>query len=320
MTYGISVVVPVFNEEGNVAKLHKEIVDACEGYAVSHGEGGDSIDYEIIFVDDGSSDKTAEICRTLHPLKFIRLRKNFGQTAAMDAGIKAASKDYIITMDGDGQNDPAEIPNLLDYLLKNDLDVVSGWRKHRKDTLLKRFTSRGANLLRHILIHDGIHDSGCSLKIYKRECFDGVNLYGEQHRFIPAILKIKGYRIGEIVVNHRPRTAGKTKYNWKRTIKGFLDMLSVWFWNKFAVRPLHLLGSFGLLFLIMGFGCGIWSIVLFAQGAKMSRNIIPPMLTVFFVIIGLMMFIFGLMSEIMIKTYYGVHADSPYSVKSIEEL
>lgn len=316
MVYGISVVVPIYNEEGNVAKLHKEIVDTCERY---RGDGDDSIDYEIIFVDDGSTDGTDMICRSLRPLKYIRMRKNFGQTAAMDAGIKNATKEYIVTMDGDGQNDPADIPNLLEYLLKHDFDVVSGWRKNRKDTFMKRFTSRGANLLRYFLVHDGIHDSGCSLKIYKKECFAGLNLYGEQHRFIPAILKIKGFKIGEIVVNHRPRTSGRTKYNWKRTIKGFLDMISVWFWNKFAVRPLHLLGSFGLLFLMLGFGCGIWSITIFARGAKMSRNIMPPLLTLLFVIIGIIMFIFGLMSEIMIKTYYGVHADSPYSVKSIEE-
>lgn len=307
----ISVVVPVFNEEGNIAKLHREIKDVCEA---------NTYIYEIIFINDGSEDNTAQVCRGLTPLKYIELRKNFGQTAAMDAGIKAAKYDYIVTMDGDGQNDPADIPKLVEHLIDNGVDVVSGWRKNRKDTFMKRFVSRGANLLRHILVHDGIHDSGCSLKIYKKECFKGVNLYGEQHRFIPAILKIKGFRIGEEVVNHRPRTSGKTKYNWKRTIKGFLDMISVWFWNKFATRPLHLLGSFGLLFLFMGSGCGIWSIVIFARGAKMSRNMMPPLLTIFFVIIGIIMIIFGLMSEIMIKTYYGVHADSPYSIKSIEEL
>lgn len=306
----LSVVVPVFNEEGNVEKLHKEICDVC----INNG-----YDFEVIFVDDGSSDRSYEICKTLRPLKLIRMRKNFGQTAAMDAGIKAATGDYIITLDGDGQNDPADIPNLIDHLEVNDLDVVSGWRKNRKDTFFKRFVSRGANFLRGILVKDGIHDSGCSLKIYKRECFKGLNLYGEQHRFIPAILKIKGFSVGEIVVNHRPRTSGRTKYNWKRTIKGFLDMISVWFWNKFATRPLHLLGALGLLFLTLGGACGIWSVVLFARGFKMSRNIMPPMLTVFFTIIGLIMIIFGLMSEIMVKTYYGVHADNPYSIKSVEE-
>ncbi len=306
----ISVVVPVFNEEGNVANLHKEIVDICLA---------NEYDYEIIFIDDGSTDRTAEVCKSLKPLKLIRMRKNFGQTAAMDAGIKTANKDYIITMDGDGQNDPADIPQMIAYLEEKDVDVVSGWRKNRKDTIMKRFTSRGANLLRHMIVHDGIHDSGCSLKVYKRECFKGVNLYGEQHRFIPALLKIKGFKIGEVVVNHRPRTAGKTKYNWKRTIKGFVDMISVWFWNKFASRPLHLLGGAGLGFIGLGFICAVWSLVLFLKGAKMSNNIFPPLFTIFFVIIGILLFIFGLMSEIMMKTYYGVHVDVPYNIKSIEE-
>lgn len=299
---------PVYNEEGYVAKLHEEILAMCRA---------EQYTFEIIFVDDGSTDRTGEICKDLRPLKYIRLRRNFGQTAAMDAGIKAAQYDYIVTMDGDGQNDPQDIPHMIRYLQENDLDVVSGWRKNRKDTFMKRFVSRGANLLRHILVHDGIHDSGCSLKVYKKECFKEINLYGEQHRFIPAILKIRGFEIGEIVVNHRARTTGKTKYNWKRTIKGFVDMISVWFWNKYATRPLHLLGGIGLFFLLAGFGCGIWSVVLFLLGYKMRYNIFPPILTVFFVTIGLLLFVFGLMSEILIKTYYGVHVDSSYSIKEI---
>lgn len=306
----VSVVVPVYNEEGNVAELHREIKEVCEK---------NQYEYEIIFVNDGSSDRTEEICKTLRPLKYICLRRNFGQTAAMDAGIKAAQYDYIVTMDGDRQNDPADIPMMVQYLEENDLDVVSGWRKHRKDTIMKKFTSRGANLLRHILVHDGIHDSGCSLKVYRKECFEHITLYGEQHRFIPAILKIKGFRVGELVVNHRPRTAGKTKYNWKRTIKGFVDMISVWFWNKYSTRPLHLLGGMGFVFLFLGGGCGIWSIVLFCEGRKMSNNIFPPLLTIFFIIIGMLLFIFGLMSEILIKTYYGIHVDLSYSVKEISE-
>lgn len=308
--YRVSIVVPVYNEEGNVAELHREIREVCDQ---------NKYDYEIIFVDDGSSDQTGKICRTLSPLKYIRLRKNSGQTAAMDAGIKASTKDYIVTMDGDRQNDPADIPGMLAYLEENDLDVVSGWRKHRKDTFMKRFVSRGANLLRHILVHDGIHDSGCSLKIYRKECFKGINLYGEQHRFIPAILKIKGFTVGEYVVHHRPRTSGKTKYNWKRTFKGFVDMISVWFWNKYATRPLHLLGGMGMLCLGIGGGCGIWSVVLFLSGRKMSRNIFPPLLTIFFVTIGVLLFVFGLMSEILIKIYFGVHVDNSYSIKEVVE-
>ncbi len=307
---GVSIVVPVYNEEGNVEKLHQEIKRMCEaaGY-----------DYEIIFINDGSSDRTDQICRTLKPLKYIQFRRNFGQTAAMDAGIKAAAKDFIATLDGDGQNDPADIPKMLEYMQEKQYDVVSGWRKNRKDTFMKRFISRGANALRYLLVHDGIHDSGCSLKVYRRECFHGIHLYGEQHRFIPAILEIKGFKVGELVVNHRARTAGKTKYNWHRTIKGFVDMISVWFWNKYASRPLHVLGAFGILFCILGMVCGAWSVVLFILGYKMSNNIIPPILTVFFMIMGVLMFVFGLMSEIMMKIYYGMHVDTPYSIKETVE-
>lgn len=307
----ISVVVPVFNEEGNVKELHREILEVCRknGYT-----------FEIIFVDDGSTDGTSEICKQLKPLKYIRMRKNFGQTAAMDVGIKASRLDYIITMDGDRQNDPEDIPRLVHHLEENDLDVVSGWRKNRKDTVMKKFTSRGANFLRGIIVKDHIHDSGCSLKIYRRECFNDVNLYGEMHRFIPALLEIKGYRVGEIVVNHRPRVQGRTKYNWTRTVKGFVDMISLWFWSKYSVRPLHILGGLGMIFMFGGAGCGIWSIVLYALGFKMSNNIMPPLLTVLFVIIGLMMFVFGLMSDMLSKTYYGIGVDHSYSVKEILEL
>lgn len=307
---GISVVVPVFNEEGNVRELHKEILEACKK---------ENYNFEIIFVDDGSKDKTPEICKELKPLKYIRMRKNFGQTAAMDAGIKAAQYDYIVTMDGDRQNDPADIPKLVNYLEENDLDIVSGWRKNRKDTVMKKFTSRVANFLRGIIVKDNIHDSGCSLKIYKKECFDHINLYGEMHRFIPALLRIKGFEVGEVVVNHRPRTAGVTKYNWKRTIKGFVDMISLWFWSKYAVRPLHLLGAGGMVSIFLGVVCAIWSIVLFALGYKMSNNIMPPLLTVFFIIVGLLMFIFGLMSDMMSKTYYGSGIDKSYSIKETIE-
>lgn len=307
---GISVVVPVFNEEGNVRELHKEILEVCKK---------ENYKFEIIFVDDGSKDKTPEICKELKPLKYIRMRKNFGQTAAMDAGIKAAQYDYIVTMDGDRQNDPADIPKLVKYLEDNNLDIVSGWRKNRKDTVMKKFTSRVANFLRGIIVKDHIHDSGCSLKIYKKECFDHINLYGEMHRFIPALLKIKGFEVGEVVVNHRPRTAGVTKYNWKRTVKGFVDMISLWFWSKYSVRPLHILGAAGMVSLFLGFVCAVWSIVLFAMGRKMSANIMPPLLTVFFIIVGLLMFIFGLMSDMMSKTYYGSGIDKSYSIKETIE-
>lgn len=273
-------------------------------------------------MNDGSTDKTAEICRSLKPIKYIELRRNFGQTAAMDAGIHAASKEYIVTMDGDMQNDPADIPRLIEYLEANDMDVVSGWRKDRKDNPAKKIVSRGANLLRKIIVKDHIHDSGCSLKIYRSVCFEGLTLYGEQHRFIPALLEIRGFKVGEITVNHRPRTWGSSKYNWKRTVKGFVDMISIWFWNHYVSRPLHLLGAIGILLLILGFSCGFWSITLFVLGYKMSNNVMPPLLTVFFIVLGIQMFIFGLMSEILMKIYFNTGKDEykkAYSIKEILE-
>jgi len=305
----VSIVVPIFNEAANVINLHKEINDIC----VSQG-----FIYEIIFVDDGSTDNTHEICKTIKPLKLIRLRRNFGQTAAMDAGIKAAQYPLIITMDGDCQNDPADIPRLINYIIENDLDVVSGWRKNRKDNILKRITSRGANFLRYIIIKDNINDSGCSLKIYKKGCFKNLNLYGEMHRFIPALLKIKGFKIGEIIVNHRPRTAGKTKYNWKRTFKGFLDMLSVWFWHKYAVRPLHLLGSIGIVMLLFGTASGVLTTINYINGQSLTDDF-QAFLTLAFLFTGLFLFIFGLIGDILCKLYFGSAIDMPYSIKDIME-
>lgn len=305
----ISVVVPIYNEEANVQALHRQIKEVCEK---------EQFTYEIILVDDGSTDGTPAAIQALSPVTCIQFRRNFGQTAAMDAGIRQAKYEYIITMDGDLQNNPQDIPRLIAHLEKNDLDVVSGWRKNRKDTWLKRFTSRGANLLRGILIKDHIHDSGCSLKIYKKECFAGMHLYGEMHRFIPALLEIKGFRVGEIEVDHRPRVAGKTKYNWKRTIKGFLDMISVWFWNKYAVRPLHLLGSLGLGLLFFGFLFAIWTVVLFFAGEDLSNNF-QPVLTVSFIGGGIFMLVVGLLSDMISKTYYSSSNDVSYSIRKVVE-
>ena len=304
----LSIVVPIYNEQENVVNLHREIVQALEG----------RFDFEIIFVDDGSTDRTFENARNLEPLKYIRLRKNYGQTSAMDAGIKAAKFPLIATLDGDLQNDPADIEAMVAFLIENDLDVVSGWRKNRHDSLAKKLVSRVANLLRGLIVKDHIHDSGCSLKIYKKSCFENMNLYGEMHRFIPALLEIKGFKVGEHVVNHRYRTAGKTKYNWKRTVKGFLDMISVWFWNKFAVRPLHLLGGLGLLSIGIGILFGCWSVLLVIEGKDLSSTM-QPFMSLFFITLGFLFLVIGLVADMLTKIYYGMKIDSSYFVKDIFE-
>jgi len=303
----ISIVVPVYNERENVYQLHTEINEVCINQ--------DYI-YEIIFIDDGSTDGTFVACKELSPLKLIRLRRNFGQTAAMDAGIKATQYPLIITMDGDGQNDPADIPRMVEHLVEGDWDVVSGWRKNRKDNFFKRFASRGANLLRSIIVRDNIQDSGCSLKIYKQECFEHLNLYGEMHRFIPALLKIKGFTVGEIEVNHRPRMAGRTKYNWKRTVKGFIDMISVWFWHKYSVRPLHLLGGIGIIMLFLGVVSGFITVGRFIRGQSLTDDF-QAFLTLAFLMAGLFLFVCGLISDMLSKIYYGGQIDRSYSIKAI---
>jgi len=306
---GLSIVVPIFNEQENVLDLHKEIKEVCIK---------NKYNYEIIFIDDGSTDNTGMICKSLSPLKYIRLRKNFGQTAAFDAGIKKSKYDFILTMDGDRQNDPSDIPILIKHLEENDYDIVSGWRKRRKDNFFKKFISRGANFLRKILINDGIHDSGCALKIYKKECFEKVTLYGEMHRFIPALLKIKGFKVGEIVVNHRKRIAGVTKYNWKRTIKGFIDMISVWFWNKYAVRPLHLLGGIGFLFLLVGGVSSIYTVYYYFSTGKVGHTA-WPITSIFFILMGIQMFISGLIADMLSRTYHETINDYGYNIKEIKE-
>ena len=306
----LSIVIPVYNEEANIALLHGEVSDVClrEGH-----------EFEVIVVDDGSTDRTGEVARSLSPVRFIRFRRNFGQTAAMDAGIKHSTGQLIITMDGDRQNDPADIPGMIRYLNENGLDVVSGWRKNRKDTFMKRFVSRGANLLRRMIINDGIHDSGCSLKVYRSECFEGINLYGEMHRFIPALLKIRGFRVGEMVVSHRARTAGKTKYNWKRTMKGFIDMLAVNFWSRFSTRPLHLFGTLGILFMSMSLVTGVFTLIDFLEGMEISETALP-ILTTFLFLGGLQMFFTGLISDILMRNYYE-SGDKPgyYNIREVVE-
>lgn len=287
-----SVVVPMFNEEGNAGPLFDEIKAVMDSL-----KGG----YEIIIVDDASRDGTYEELKTRKPLRIVRMRRNSGQSSAMDAGIKRATGEILITMDGDGQDDPKNIPLLLKKLHDDDLDVVCAWRHKRKDSEMKRFLSWGWRELRSVLIEDGVHDAGTQFRVYKREVFDGIDLYGEMHRFIPALLKWRGYKIDEVRVNHRPRIHGSSKYNWKRPIKGFADLLYMWMWRKYHTRPLHLFGSLGIFSVMFGF------LILLAlaylrlfEGYYLS-NKIWPLVGFFFVMIGLQMFATGIIAAHLLE-------------------
>ena len=286
-----SVVVPVYNEDGNVVLLHKEILQVMKKLKES---------FEIIFVNDGSTDDTLNELKKLKPVKIVDLRKNSGQSAALDAGIKLADGEILITMDGDGQNDPADIPNLLKKL-NEGYDVVCGWRHKRKDDFTKRFVSKGARFLRSFLVSDGVHDSGCTLRACHKECFEDLDLYGEMHRMIPSLLKWRGFRMTEIKVNHRPRQKGRTKYNWKRTIKGFLDMLEIWFWRKYESRPLHLFGAAGIALI------GLSSLFLLFLAIKRFffnyslSDKIWPLIAMTGFITGIQFLIFGLLADLTIK-------------------
>jgi glycosyltransferase involved in cell wall biosynthesis len=303
----VSFIVPVYNEVENIGKLHEEIVAVAKSLGVG---------YEIIMVDDGSSDGTYKKLKSLSPVTIIRMRTNFGQTSALDAGLKAAKCPYFVTMDGDLQNDPADVPAMIRHLEENELDVVSGWRKNRKDSIGKKFVSRVANLLRSFLVEDGIHDSGCTLKVYRKECFENITLYGEMHRFIPALLKMRGFHIGELPVHHRPRTAGKSKYNMKRTLKGFADMIIIWYWNRYAVRPFHFLGTLGIIIVLFSFFSGLMSLKEFFRGQDMSETF-WPMFTLLAFLIGIQFLILGFISDMLMKTYYGHSGQTAYTIRDV---
>lgn len=306
----LSIVAPIYNEEANVAELHRRIVDVITKYRY---------DAEIVFVNDGSTDRSLSIMKKLTPLTIVNLRRNFGQTAAMDAGFKEARGDCVVTIDGDLQNDPADVPRLIEYLKEHNLDVVSGWRKTRHDPLLKRVFSRGAYMLRRLIINDGIHDSGCSLKVYRRITLEHLDLYGEMHRFIPAVLKMRGYRIGELAVSHYPRTNGVSKYGFARTFKGLLDIGSLWFWKKYAARPLHLFGGIGIfLFIISVLSGGRAVYEKIFLGQDLSDTFLTE-LSMFGFLIGVQFLVFGLLADMLAKIYFSQTNNTPYSVKEIIE-
>ncbi len=222
----LSVVVPVYNEAENVAPVYARIVEAV-GQKTS----------EIIFVDDASTDDTVSRLKQLSSLTIVCLERHYGQSCAMDAGIKQARGEVIVTLDGDGQNDPGDIPLLL-AKMNEGYDVVCGWRYQRRDPLSKRFVAWGAAVLRKVLVKDGVHDAGCSLRAYRRKCFEGIDLYGGLHRMIPAILRWRGFKMTEIKVRHHPRRQGRSKHGAGRILEGLRDMVYIWCWRRSPERGL----------------------------------------------------------------------------------
>ncbi|MDR3183152.1 MAG: glycosyltransferase family 2 protein [Planctomycetaceae bacterium] len=237
----LSIVIPVFNEAESLRQLHSEIANVA---AENH------YDLEIIFVDDGSSDDgwrvITQIAEGDERVKAVRFRRNFGKAAALQAGFNAANGEFILTMDADLQDNPREIPDFL-RLMDTGLVVVSGWKKLRHDPIHKVFPSRCFNEMVSWLTGVKLHDHNCGMKCYRREIFDNVKLYGEMHRFIPVLAAAKGFKTGEKVVEHRARQFGHSKYGFSRFVKGFLDLLTVWFLTRYSQRPLHLFGTVGLI-------------------------------------------------------------------------
>jgi glycosyltransferase involved in cell wall biosynthesis len=305
----LSVVVPVYNEAASLVVLFEELSDALLGLPDP---------YEILFVDDGSTDASARLLAELaakdEAIKVLTLRRNFGQTAAMMAGIDHARGSVIVLMDGDGQNDPADIPMLLDELARG-YDVVSGWRRQRRDGRRRVWLSRLANRLISSISGVKLHDYGCSLKAYRREILQSVRLYGEMHRFIPIYASWFGARVSEVPVHHRPRRAGHSKYGFERVFKVLLDLMVVQFLGRYETKPIYVFGGFGLL--CFGFG-------LLSGGYAVYRKIFEdvsfiltplPLLTAMAFMTGVLSILMGFVAELLVRTYYESQQKTPYAIR-----
>jgi glycosyltransferase involved in cell wall biosynthesis len=307
----ISVVLPVYNERENLVPL----LDELDEVLTLLGK-----EYEVIAVDDASRDGSVELLKgeaaKRKSLKALFFRHNSGQAAAFDAGFRSASGDVVITMDADCQNDPHDIPPML-AKLDEGFDLVTGWRKNRKDGLvLRKMPSRVANLMIRRLTGTEIHDLGCSLKVYRRHVTDEMRLYGEMHRFISVLADGLGARIGELVVNHRPRAAGKSKYGLRRTIKVLLDLTTVWFMRRYLTKPIYVFGTLGALMLLAGSGLSVYVLYeKFADGIWAHRN---PLLLIAITcfLMGTQSIGTGILAELIVRTYYESQGKTAYTIAS----
>lgn len=311
----ISIVLPLFNEEENVELQYKNITDNLKNTGIN---------YEVIFVDDGSTDNSVSILKKIankdKRIKIIQFRRNFGQTAAMAAGIDHSSGDIIIFMDSDLQNDAKDIPMLVDKI-NEGYDVVSGWRKDRKDRFFSRkLPSRIANRLIARVSGVRLHDLGCSLKAYRGEVLREVKLYGEMHRFIPIHASWVGARITEIPVTHHPRQFGTSKYGIKRTFKVLLDLITVKFMGSYSTKPIYIFGGFGFFLMIMGvFSFAGVIFMKFYNNLSMNRN---PLLflTVMLVIMSIIFIMLGILAELLIRIYHESQDKTPYNIRETTNL
>lgn len=309
----ISIVIPLYNEEENVQELYRSLTEVLNSLQEER--------YEILFVDDGSSDasyaKLIEIRNNDDNIKIIKFRRNFGQTAAIHAGFDYASGETVVTMDGDLQNDPRDIPNMIKKLKEEDYDVVCGWRYLRKDKFFKKIISRFANNLRRRLTGETIHDSGCTLRVYRKECVKDLDLYGEMHRYIPAMLTWRGYKVGEQRVIHHERRHGKTKYNWTRLSKGFLDLVVVAFWQRYSSRPVHIFGVLGFILAVVG-GVIVSYLTLekLIFGASLADR--PLFISsILMTIMGVQFVTIGILADIMVKVYFSQNERKNYLVEEV---
>ena len=288
----ISVVIPVRNEERSVALLLDELGSALDGHGAA---------WEAVFVDDGSTDGTFSALTRLHAatdnVRVVRLRRNFGKAAALQAGFEAAEGEVVVTIDGDLQDDPAEIPRLL-AKLEEGFDLVSGWKVKRRDPLSRRIPSKLFNWVSGRVSGLRLHDLNCGLKAYRAEVVRGLRIYGELHRFIPVLAHYRGFRVAELPVNHRPREHGRSRYGMERYVRGFLDLLTVTFMGRYRQRPLHLFGGLGLGLSLLG---GL--VLAYLTVLKLAGNAIGhrPLLTlgVLLVVVGLQFLSLGLLSELI---------------------
>lgn len=303
----VSVVVPVLDEEETVQSLAEQVLAILDRLGRSS---------EIVFIDDGSQDHTVERIREAHVadprVRLVRLRRNFGKAAALCAGFDVSHGALIITMDGDLQDDPAEIPRLLEKLDAEDLDLVSGWKKDRKDPISKRLPSKLFNWVTRKMAQIDLHDFNSGFKVYRREVLAEIALYGELHRYIPVLASRKGFTIGEIPVKHHPRRHGTSKYGWDRLYKGLLDLITVLFITRYTRRPLHLFGVIGLGSLAVGFGINLYLAILWAQGQTLSNRPLL-LLGVLLMLLGIQVLTSGLIGEMI--TFKNFQRSDTYSVK-----